>query len=58
LLERCHRQNEANGRMLESSRRHVQTALATLQRQPLPTELYGRNGSATSEANSTTLVKA
>jgi flagella synthesis protein FlgN len=58
LLEQCRRRNEANGRMLENSRRHIQAALATLQCQPLPTELYGRNGSASTDANSNSLAKA
>lgn len=56
-LGRCRTQNEVNGRMVETSRRYVQAALATLQRQSLPNELYGRDGSTTPDGQSHTLAK-
>ena len=58
LLSRCQQQNQANGIVIETNRRHTQLALGVLLGKPQETQTYGAGGNTTHGGNSRSLAKA
>lgn len=58
LLTDCRHQNQLNGGIVETSRRHTQRALSLLLGKPQETELYNPDGATASSGISRTLARA
>lgn len=58
LLEKCREQNRMNGRLIDTSQRRIQQAIALLHGQPQDEELYGRGGKPVSANSGHSLTRA
>jgi len=58
LTTDCEKQNNLNGMIIESNKRHTENALSVLQGKQQGTELYTKKGSTIKSQNKQTLVRA
>lgn len=58
LSSECDKQNNINGIIIESNKRHTENALSILQGKQQNTELYSKNGQSIKASHNQTLIRA
>ena len=58
ISKQCDKQNNINGIIIESNKRHTENALSILQGKPQNTELYSKNGESIKSSRQQTLIRA
>ena len=58
LTTECEKQNNINGIIIESNKRHTETALSILQGKQQSSELYSKKGIAVKDSKNQTLIRA
>lgn len=58
ISKQCDKQNNINGIIIESNKRHTENALSILQGKPQSTELYSNKGESIKSSHQQTLIRA
>ena len=58
ISKQCDKQNNINGIIIESNKRHTENALSILQGKPQNTELYSNKGESIKSSHQQTLIRA